>query len=243
VRGSLSSELFVDDQSRPVADPSRVYFLGISLGHVLGASYFGYDPFITRGVFHVGGANWSLMFERSNAWAAYGLPLKGSYDRLLDAVIMEQVLQMGLEPVDGATVAGVPVPGAAAGKQYLLQTSLNDASVPNLASFFHARSLGLPILSTSVVVPWGFETPVTTSPIGGYVVVDEKPSQVPPESNEVINFNSVAHENPRRRMLLQQMMQDFWSTGTVTNTCAGTCDCAAGNCGALRAASYGGSFQ
>ena len=80
LRGKLATELFVDGQGRSIVDPTRVYFLGVSLGHVLGATFFAYDPFITRGVLNVGGANWALMFERSNSWAAYGLPLKSTYD-------------------------------------------------------------------------------------------------------------------------------------------------------------------
>jgi hypothetical protein len=242
LRGKLATELFIDDQARSIVDPARVYFLGVSMGHVLGAVFLAHDPFITRGVLNVGGGNWSLMLERSNSWAAYGLPLKSTYDTLLDAVIMEQVLQMALEPVDGATYAGLALPGAAPGKQHLLQTSLHDASVPNLASFYHARSLGLPLLSSSVVTPYGFAAPVdSASAIGGYVVVDEMPSRTPPETNEVFNFNSVAHENPRRRAALQQQMRDFWSTGTAANTCTGSCDCAAGNCGALRTSIHGGT--
>jgi hypothetical protein len=242
LRGALATQLLVDDQGRSIVDPTRVNFLGVSMGHVLGAVFLANDPFVTRGVLNVGGGNWSLMLERSNSWAAYGLPLKSTYDTLLDAVIMEQVLQMALEPVDGATVAGISLPGTAPGKQHLLQTSLHDASVPNLASFYHARSLGLPLLSSSVITPFGFAAPVeSATEKGGYVIVDEMPSMTPPETNEVFNFNSIAHENPRRRAALQQQMRDFWATGTVANTCTGACDCAAGNCGALGTAIHGGS--
>src|SRR5688572_7287861 len=148
LRGKLATEVLVDSQNRSIVDPARVHFLGISLGHVLGATFYGYDPFINRGVFPVGASDWALMFERSSNWASYGLPLKSSYESLLDAVIMEQVLQMALEGVDGTTVAGVAVPGAATGKQYLMQTSRDDTQVPNTASFFHARSLQLDLMSS-----------------------------------------------------------------------------------------------
>jgi hypothetical protein len=238
--GKLASELFVDDQGRSIVDTSRLYFLGVSMGHVLGSTFMAYDPVIARGVLHVGGANWALMFERANSWAAYGLPIKSSYDTLLDAVIMEQILQMALSPVDGATTAGLSVPGTPA-KHLLVQTSLDDASVPNVASYYHARSLGLDVLSTSVVVPHGMSAPVPSSTAGALVVVDEKPPRKPPETNEVFSFDSIAHENPRRRTLLQSQMRSFWSTGTIVNTCTGPCDCAAGACGTLRTAMYGGS--
>ena len=240
LRGKLATDLFIDGQGRSIVDTSRMYFLGVSMGHVLGSTFVAYDPFITRGVLNVGGANWALMFERSNSWAAYGLPIKSSYDTLLDAVIMEQVLQMALAPVDGATVAGFSVPNTPE-KHVLLQTSLHDASVPNLASYYHARSLGVDLLSTTVVTPFGLPAPVDSSTGNAIVVVDEKPAKEPPETNEVFNFDSVAHENPRRRTLLQQQMRTFWTSGTIQNTCTGPCDCAAGACGTLRTATYGGT--
>jgi len=240
LRGTLATDLFIDQQGRSIVDTSRVYFLGVSMGHVLGTVFMAYDPFITRGTLNVGGANWALMFERSNSWAAYGLPIKSSYDTLLDAVIMEQVLQMALQPADGATVAGLSVPNTPE-KQLLLQTSLDDASVPNVASYYHARSAGVDLLSTTIVTPFGLPAAVDSSTRSAIVVVDEKPPKVPPDTNEVFNFNTIAHENPRRRTLLQQQMRDFWSTGTISNVCTGPCDCAAGACGTLRTAMYGGS--
>lgn len=240
LRGKLATDLFVDGQGNSIVDTSRVYFLGVSMGHVLGSTFVAYDPFITRATLNVGGANWALMFERSNNWAAYGLPIKSSYDTLLDAVIMEQVLQMALQIVDGATVAGLSIPGTP-DKRLLLQTSLDDAAVPNVASYYHARSLGLELLSTSVTTPFGLPAPVTSTTNSALVVVDEKPAQKPPETNEVFGFSTIAHENPRRRTLLQQQMRDFWTTGTIANTCTGACDCAAGACGTLRTAQYGGS--
>ncbi len=240
LRGKLAADLFVDDQGQSIVDTQSVYFLGLSMGHVIGSVFMAFDPVITHGTLHVGGANWALMFERSNSWPAYGLPLKSSYDTLLDAVIMEQVLQMALQPADGATYAGVTIPDTPQ-KHILMHTSLDDGSVPNVASYYHARSLGLDLLSTSVTTPFGFAPAVESTTKGGLVVVDEMPPKKPPETNEVHNVNSIAHENPRRRTLLQLQMRDFWSTGTIANTCNGPCNCAAGNCGELRTAKYGGS--
>lgn len=239
LRGKLATEVLVDDQDRSVVDTTREYFLGISLGHILGSTFFAYDPFISRAVLHVGGANWSLLFERSANWATYGVPLKGSYDTLLDAVIMEQVLQMALEGVDGATVAGVTIPGTPE-KQFLMQTSRDDAEVPNVASFYQARSLGATLITPSVITPYGFEDAQAASSSKGWTIVDEHPMPKPPATNETFSEGNVAHENARRRTLVQQQMREFLSTGVVTNTCTGACDCAAGNCGPLRMPMYGG---
>ncbi|MGE5187108.1 MAG: hypothetical protein ACM31C_33895 [Acidobacteriota bacterium] len=240
LRGKLATELLVDNANKSIVDPTRVYFWGISQGHILGSTFFAYDPFLTRGALHVGGANWSLMFERSMNWAVYGAPLKGAYATLLEADIMEQVLEMGLEPVDGALVAAAPVPGTP-DKHILMHTSLGDAQVPNLASFFQARSLGLTLITPAVKVPFGFETQQAATSDRAYVIVDEHPSPLPPADNTTFGYDNQAHGNPRRRQLIQQMLRDFWATGTVTNTCTGACDCAAGNCGALKLPLYGGN--
>ena len=239
LRGRFATDLLVDNMGQSVVDPSRVYFLGISQGSILGATFVAYDPFITNGVLHVGAENWSLIFERSDNWAIYGAPLKGSYKTLLAADIMEQVLEIGLEQVDGATVADNPVPGTPP-KHYLQHMSMNDAQVPNLAAMFQARSLGLTLITPSVTVPFGFETAQAATADRAFVIVDEQPMPVPPTDNTTFNYDNDAHENPRRRVALQQMMRDFWATGTVHQTCTGACDCADGNCGDLGVPQYGG---
>jgi hypothetical protein len=238
LRGKLATDVLVDAQGRSIVDPTRVYFLGISLGHVLGTTFTAYDPFITRSVLNVGAANWSLMFERSSNWARYGLPLKGAYRPLLDAVIMEQVLQMALEGVDGATIAGVKIPGTP-DKQILMQTSQGDTQVPNLASDYQARSLGLVDLNPRVLVPEGWDDNAVAGP-SGRAWVNEDPQPLPPETNETFGYENVAHENPRRRTLLQLQMRNFWATGIAKNACMGTCECYRGDCGPLRQPMYGG---
>jgi hypothetical protein len=122
-----------------------------------------------------------------------------------------------------------------------VQTSRDDTEVPNLASFFHARSLGLDLITPAIVVPYGFDTRQRSSSSTAWVIVDEKPAPQPPSTNEVFAFSNVAHENARRRTAVQQQMHAFWQTGVVSNTCTGPCDCAAGNCGPLRAPMFGGN--
>jgi hypothetical protein len=122
-----------------------------------------------------------------------------------------------------------------------MHTSLGDAQVPNLASFFQARSLGLTLVTPTVTEPFGWDASnEATSATRGLVIVDEHPSPLPPTDNTTFAYDNQAHGNPRRRELIQQMILNFYSTGTVTNTCTGACDCADGNCGALKLPMYGG---
>lgn len=234
LRGKLATDLLGG-----IVDPSRVVYYGISNGHILGSTFVAYDPAITRAVLQVGGASWSQLFERSKNWAAFGAPLKGVYDER-DQVIMQQVLDMQLELVDGATVAPGQVPDVPA-KELFMQTSHDDCQVPNLASFYQARSLGMTLITPSVVTPYG--VPTAASATGrGWVIVDEKPTMKPPADNSTFGYDNGAHGNPRNRAEVRHMILDFYSTGTIHSTCTtGACDCAAGNCGALLAPMYGGS--
>ena len=237
MRGKLATEV-LKDASGSYVDMAHVFFLGISLGHILGSVYVAYEPVIEHAVLHVGAANWAMMFERSKNWSVYGVPLKGSYKDLLEADIMEQVLEMCMEGVDGAAVAGVQIPGTPQ-KSILMHTSLEDTQVPNLAGFYQARSLGLTLVTPSVVEPFGIDTK-SGDLTRAYVIVDEHVTPLPPPDNSVFSYDNLAHENPRRRAALQQQMRVFWGTGMVQNTCGGACDCAAGACGPLLQPMYGG---
>jgi hypothetical protein len=231
-RGKLATEVLGD-----IVDPARTWYYGISQGHILGSTFYAYDPTLTRAVLGVGGANWGVMFERSNNWSAYSLPLKGAYGGVMSSIILQQVIEMGLELVDGANVAPAiragGVPGAAPNKQYLQQMSMGDCAVPNLASEYQARTLGFPLLASSAKTPYGF-TP-TAGPITGsaFVIMNEAPTPLPPATNETFNYDNVAHENLRRRQAAIDQIVRFTTTGEIATFCTGTCDCAAGNCGPL----------
>ena len=237
-KGKLARDLLVDGASNSIVDPARTWYYGISQGHILGSTLYAYDPTLTRAVLSVGGANWGVMFERSNNWSAYSLPLKGAYGGVMNSIILQQVVEMGLELVDGATVApqirAGGVPGAAPNKQYLQMMSLGDCAVPNLASEYQARTLGFSLLSSSVKTPYGFTpVPAPTTGRGVLVIMSESPTPLPPPTNETFNYDNVAHENLRRRQAAIDQIIRFTTIGEVENFCTGTCDCAAGKCGGL----------
>ena len=229
-KGKLAREVLLD-----IVDPDRIFFYGISQGHILGSTLFAYDPTLERAVLGVGGANWAVMFERSNNWAVYSLPLKGSYGGVLSSVILQQVVEMGLELADSASVAPRVLAGGLPGtptKQWLLHMSVGDCAVPNFASEYQARSFGLPLLAPSVKTPHGLAP--TAGPLAnGFVIMDEQPMPLPPITNETFQYDNEAHENLRRRPATLQQIDHFVDTGEIVNFCNGPCDCKAGNCGPL----------
>ncbi|MEZ4366760.1 MAG: hypothetical protein R2939_10795 [Kofleriaceae bacterium] len=120
----------------------------------------------------------------------YGEPLKGAYGGELPSVIMQQVVTMGFELIDGGTIAhrlfpATPAEALAPGlpaKQYLAQMSVDDALVTNLSTLLWARTAELPLLSPAVQEPFGV-TPTAGPLASALVIYDEEPTPAPPVSN------------------------------------------------------------
>src|SRR5690606_7931109 len=62
----IATQILTDADGMSVADTdAELTFYGISQGSLLGSALFAIDPVMTRAVLRVGGANWSVLFERS----------------------------------------------------------------------------------------------------------------------------------------------------------------------------------
>ncbi len=231
-RGSFATDLLVDGTGAPLADPSKVYFYGISQGHVLGSTFMAYDPYITRGVLSNGGASWSILFERSTNWPNFQLIINGAYQGPLNTTLIEALMQLGLDYTENmhvdAHILGTPLPGAPE-KQVLLQMAVNDTSVTNLATEAQARVMNLPVLSPSVRIGWGLEG-ASAPQSSALVVYDEHPDPPAPTTNiRNINGNDT-HTTMRTRNAAVEQIQTYLETGEVVDTCGGACDCATGAC-------------
>lgn len=231
-RTKIATQILTDTAGASVADVTTPpTFYGISQGSILGTTLFALDPVMTRAVLHVGGANWSVLFERSTNWAVLGLPFKGAYPDPLAQTVLQQVLQMGLDIIDPIHWAPLlTAPGST--KQSLLYASIGDAQVTNLATYLQARTMGLNLAGPSVVAPFGVDLPAAP-PTSALVIVDEDPSPMPPATNQLNDQGNEAHENPRRRERLILQMDTFLESGAITDACNGPCDCSAGACGAI----------
>lgn len=226
-RTKLAAEVFVGNGGQSLVDPARTWFYGISQGHILGTTFFSWDPYLTRAALHVGGANWGVLFERSTNWVTFKLILDGAYPGPIHHVIVQQVMQMAFDPTDPVHVPPDPA------KQYLLHMSVGDPSVTNLASMLQARTMGLPVLGPALFVPFGLEE--QTGPLDdAFVIWTEEPSPLPPESNIVNDQSNEAHDQLRRRAAVVEQIGTFFETGQIVHTCGDVpCNCAQGACGDL----------
>jgi hypothetical protein len=229
----IATQILTDANGMSVADTdAEVTFYGISQGSILGSTLYAIDPVMTKAVLHVGGGPWSVLFERSTQWSILSLPFKGNYPDPLLQTMLEQVLQMGLDVIDPVHWAPLASGPGSTNKQYLLHASVGDPLVTNLATFVQVRTMGIPMITPSVEMPYGMTT-ATGTPSSAFMIIDEHPTPLPPTTNMLNDQGNEAHENPRRRANVMDQIDAFLRTGAITNVCNGPCDCTTGACGPL----------
>ncbi|HUH01412.1 MAG TPA: hypothetical protein VML75_05410, partial [Kofleriaceae bacterium] len=236
VRGPMAESLFVDDQNQSIVDPTDVVYYGNSQGHIFGATFVAYDPFITRGVLGVGGANYSMMLERSSDWPTYGVIMAGAYPDQLDQSIDLNLVQMYFDFTDPVGTANDILTGGIPGtppKQLMLHMAVGDHQVPNITTEFQARTMGIPVLTPTPYVPYGITE--ATGPLAAgssaMVIYDGgegsgiQRGNVPPVGTED------PHGMPRKQPAAVRQMTRFWDTGEITHECGDTaCFCYDGAC-------------
>lgn len=235
MRGAMqTSEAFTYD-GEPVIDPSRIYYLGGSLGGTMGNTFLAYDETIRRGVLAVPGGNWSLLFERSAAWTLLEGAARGAYpDPTLNQMLIA-LMGMAFEGVDPITVAAdVPIADGENPRHVLLWMGMGDSLVTNIATEMIAREMNLPVTGPSVKQPWGLT--VTTEPqTSALTIIDEHREPLPSPFNMPEDDNGT-HSGCNRRAALLREAQLFLLDDEITHQCAvggnpAPCDCAvAGAC-------------
>ena len=223
----------------PVIDPTQTYYVGGSLGGIMGNAFMAYDPNLTRGVLAVPGGDWSLLFERSNAWTLLQGAAMGSYPDPEDYQLNIAFLGMDFEPYDPVTTASHvlanPLPGVPA-KSILMWYAVGDCLVTNISTEVIAREMGIPLLAPAVKQGWNM-TP-TDGPIpNGINVLNAHPTPLPPTNNVPPPTDNGTHENINMEPAALREVQAFLlGDQQAVQTCEGSdgmpaaCDCATGAC-------------
>jgi len=140
--------------------------------------------------------------------------------------LYDAMLATALDRIDPATYAayliGSQLPGNP-NRQILSQIGIGDQSVPNPASFFFARTLGLSMVQPSPQTVWGIpladastlQSAITVWDFGISPDVYRVPGAPPP--NDVHNG---LRDVPTA---IQQMDAFLAPNGTVTDPCGGPC--------------------
>jgi hypothetical protein len=234
-RGPMAQTLFLEGGTRVYVDPDQFHYYGISQGGIFGTTVCAIDPVIEKCVVQVGAINYSMMLERSLDWPTYGSIVAGAYPDPLDTTMIISLMQMMWDRTDPTAVADVLVNGGFPGsppKQVLMQIAVADVEVPNIASEYQARTMGIPTLTPSPYVPFGTEG--LAGPLQNALVIYDfglgdtiPPTNLPPPDNDV-------HSSIRNKGATMDMMREFYSTGNIIQTCTGAsgCTCDTGGCGA-----------
>jgi len=231
MRTTFAQTLFVDG-AKVLVDPSKVYYYGLSQGGIMGTTVMAYEPNIRRAVLGVGAANYSLLLERSTDWPQYRTILNGAYPDSLDVTLGINLMQMRWDRVEGAGVANSVLAGTPTGvppKQLLMQIAVGDEQVPNLGSYWQARTMGIPLLSPTVQMPWGLTAMASPLASGSALVIMDGGAPPIPDTN-VPAPNTGMHSMPRKQPATRRQIKAFFETGQIVNECSGACLCASGAC-------------
>lgn len=216
-----------------LADPTKLYYYGLSQGHIFGTTFMAYTTKIRRGVVGVGGGNYSTMLERSTDWPTYKTILLGTYPDPFDVVLAISLFQQRWDKTETSGIANVVLAGTATGtppKQMLLHMAIGDDEVPNLATEWQARSMGIPVLApASAYTPYGM-TEMTGPIAGGSALVIMDGGAPRPTLANVAPPEMGMHSLTRSKAASRRQIARFFETGEIVNECAGVCLCAQGNC-------------
>ncbi len=189
----MDDPVFLGASGQSLPDRDRVVYYGISLGGIEGMVLWAQDPRLDQAVFHVGGAMWSTLLERSSNWTAFELLLVPSIQDAADRQVLYATSQLWWDPVDPMSWTTE----LAAGRPFVLQESKGDEQVTNLGTEALARSVGLPVLQPSGAVPPGLDVADADLPAGRSALVMFDPQVgVPPPTNRPAEVTH-AHEIPR----------------------------------------------
>jgi hypothetical protein len=231
VKGSLAQIPELRRFGKPLYDPDRLYYYGISQGAIYGVTLLSLNPVLDRAVLGVGGGPYSLMMSRS---ASYEMLFSILMTQLADPLSVMKFMSLSQstwDRTDPMTYAPRllqrPYPGSPANRHLLMQIGVGDHSVNNLASHLMARAVGVPLLSPSAKPVWGVP-PVSAPADDALVVVDFglDPAKEPgvycrvPTQDEKNNV----HEGVRRHPKIKQQIDRFFQPGgQIEDTCGGPC--------------------
>jgi hypothetical protein len=236
MRTTFADTLFVDaaNGNKKLVDPTKVYYYGLSQGGIFGAPVMAYEPTVTRAVVGVGAANYSMLLDRSADWPVYRLILNGSYSDALDDTMVISLCQMRWDKTEGSGIVNTVLTGTATGtppKQLLMQIALGDEQVPNIGSYWQARSMGIPVLGPTPVTPWGLTVQNTPLAGGSALVIEDGGAPPAPTTNiPAPKLDPSMHDLTRNQPASRRMMKEFFATGQIVNECAGACVCQSGAC-------------
>lgn len=217
----------------------EMFYLGGSLGGIMGTYLSGLTPDILRFVIEVGAVNFSCMLQRATPFRPFDLLLPGV--GVEDPMEFAGVLAAGHELWVSADPTSVihhvtsnPLPGSGDPKRILMSTAFLDHQVSNTCSEIAARTMGLPNLIGSIMqeipgipdMPGPLDSAYVLTDIGEIDILNPAHvASVPPLANLTATGGCDPHG--RRSSTLASVLQfrEFLQPGgQIVNLCDGICD-------------------
>ncbi|HJN73278.1 MAG TPA: hypothetical protein QGF58_05015 [Myxococcota bacterium] len=215
--------LMDDPELLGLADPTELYYLGVSAGAIMGGVALATIPELEHGLLHVGGANWSMTFPRSTNWSDFEDLVSIGVEDSTDRQLSYAMTQMYWDPVDPLSWSE-----ELSGRSLLLQEAVGDDEVSNLGTEMLARSAGWPLLEPYALLPEGLEG---AEPQAGPVLVQFDPQLADPTNGNQPSDRTGAHREVRKWESAKLQMLRFLDPedpGVVEHFC-GSEVCAADN--------------
>ncbi len=237
-RGPMAASDEFKFNGQSVIDPQQTYYIGGSLGGIMGNTFMAYDPNIKKGVLAVPGGIWSMLFERSAAWFALLGAAQGSYRDPAVYQLVVAFLGFAMEPYDPITTAAHVIKDPLFGqpaKNILMWYTLGDCLVTNISTEIIAREMGIKLLGPAAKEPW--HLPPTPGPLqSGITVYNAHPTPMPPDTNQPPSEDNGTHSGINKKQSALRQVEQFLLQNQVVSECKVNnqpvpCDCAvAGAC-------------
>lgn len=211
-------------------DLDRTYYWGASLGGIQGSAFVSLSNVIPTAVFGVPGCAWSTMFQRSIVFPPIKSLLEPSYPDPLDFAVAISIFQGRFDHADPINLTKLmfkaPLPDAPPDRVVVLQESIGDSQVPNIATEMLARAMGVKSLSPSIGPIFGLETisaPTLDSVLVQYKM-DAFDNPPVPETNTPPAGDNGVHHGMNFLPSAQGQIKALFLTGRVESACSGPCD-------------------
>ncbi len=213
---------------QPFYDPSFVGYFGASMGHILGGTLAGLADF-PRIVLNVGGGGFTHIMPRSLNFGPFGILLGVEFPDRLVAQSFAAMMQRPLDRIDPISYApyvlAAPLPGnMVSDRRVLMQIGIGDPAVPNLASFLHARALGVAQAMPAPVSVFGLARVADADAPSSLTVFDLHVDTTGYAEGKPISPN-IVHEGVRvNPAALRQIGAFMKPGGVIVHACDGPCD-------------------
>ncbi len=208
-------------------DKDNVYYYGISGGHMLGTVFLALSDDIKRATLSVGGGSWTLIASRSTNFAPFLalIALEVRTSRRVQEITAQ--LQLALDMIEPVVFSEDLRAKMDAEEPLVLavHAGVGDAQVPNIATEYQMRSLGIPALAPTAWNYFGQETVEGPQTRAAVTWFDFGTDPLPGDRAESTAENTPAHGQTRQTTASQEQIDRlFRPDGQIEQTCEGVCD-------------------